>query len=128
MTCVSTHPISSLKDADHLVSGTGEHIYPMTSPESNKLNGHSVAIVEIEIGKSTTMHHHPSPYEETYTIIAGIGKIILDGTTYEVKADDVIVINTGVKHKLINTGSEKIKFIVVCSPPWNPDCSITDEK
>ena len=99
----------------------------MTDPERSGLKRFSDAYFEIESQKSTTLHHHPKPYEELYHIIEGGGKMILGSSTYEVKAGDVIAIKPDVKHKLINIGEGTLKAIVICSPPWNPACVIADE-
>ncbi len=42
---------------------------------------------------------------------------ILDGSEITVKEEDVLYIQRGAKHNVINTGSERMKIISVYAPP-----------
>ncbi len=126
-----SHPITNKEGAFHINMRTGEHIYPTTDPKINDLNGHSVAIVEIDPKGSTSMHYHPKPFEESYTFFPGseskeevVGEISLNGKVSELKTGDTVVINSEVKHQFKNTTDKVVEFVVICSPPWNPECSI----
>lgn len=50
-------------------------------------------------------------------IEAGEGRAVLDGVEYPVRKNDALVIPEGVKHNIINTGSEDLKLYTVYSPP-----------
>lgn len=50
-------------------------------------------------------------------IEAGQGQAILDGVIYEISDDFAIVVPAGMKHNIINTGSNPMKLYTLYSPP-----------
>lgn len=105
-------------------SGYGEHIYQLASPELGNAQKHSVALVEIDPGKSNKKHYHPE-VEETYYIISGEAKILLDGTESILTPGQLVAIVPNTKHKIINISTkEKLIFLVTCAGPWTEDCSV----
>ena len=120
--------IRTQEKAYHVESGKGEHIYEMANLENGGLKGHSVAYVEIEPRKSTQTHYHPNPaFEETYTIIEGTGKMLLDKESFDVGAVTTVVIKSGIDHKVANIGEKTLKMVVVCTPPWSMECGVYKE-
>jgi len=61
-------------------------------------------------------------------IESGSGKAILNGTEYKISADDAIVIPQGVRHNIINGGTETLKLYTVYSPPEHQDGIIRHTK
>lgn len=105
-------------------TGYGEHVYQLASPELGNAKKHSVALVEIDPGKSNQKHYHPE-IEETYYIISGEAKIVLDGTENHLIPGQLVAIVPNTKHKIINTSSEeKLVFLVTCAGPWTENCSV----
>ena len=51
--------------------------------------------------------------EEVYIVLAGGGRIILDGRPSPVRAGDVVLTGLGVRHGLLNTGTEPLSWLVV---------------
>jgi mannose-6-phosphate isomerase-like protein (cupin superfamily) len=51
--------------------------------------------------------------EEAYLLLAGRGRIILDGRRSPVAAGDVVLTGLGVRHGLLNTGSGPLSWLVV---------------
>jgi mannose-6-phosphate isomerase-like protein (cupin superfamily) len=51
----------------------------------------------------------------------GMGKTILNGTEYDLLDGSVIVVPAGVKHNVINTGSEAMKLYTIYMPPHHKD-------
>lgn len=51
----------------------------------------------------------------------GTGKAILSGISYNLVAGSVIIVPAGVKHNLINTGSESMKLYTLYMPPHHLD-------
>jgi len=65
--------------------------------------------------------------EETHTdndqvliLVEGEGKVILDGQEAPYKAGDTVLVNAGVKHNFVNTGSIDLKIITTYAPPHHP--------
>ena len=58
---------------------------------------------------------HPVPYDETYYILRGQGRMEFDGGTdsYEVGPDTAIFIPCGTMHKITNTGTEDLEFLTI---------------
>jgi mannose-6-phosphate isomerase-like protein (cupin superfamily) len=70
------------------------------------------------MGSSTLAHRHLVA-EEIYHITTGRGLMTLEAEVFEVSAGDTVLINSGVAHKLENTGSEFLKILCCCSPAYS---------
>jgi mannose-6-phosphate isomerase-like protein (cupin superfamily) len=64
-----------------------------------------------EIGEETHAH-----VEQTLFFLQGTGKAMLDGQEHVLVAGDVVVVSPGVKHNVINTGSDDLKIYTIYSP------------
>lgn len=51
----------------------------------------------------------------------GSGKCIIDGNEYKVADGDVIIIPSGAKHNVINTGTDSLKMYTIYAPPHHKD-------
>ena len=51
----------------------------------------------------------------------GQGKVMLDGVSHAVNADDAVVIPEGMRHNVINTGAGELKLYTIYSPPEHRD-------
>ncbi len=71
-----------------------------------------------EIGEET---HH---LDQFIRLEQGNGKAILDDVEHEIKDDYAIVIPSGTKHNVINTGTEEMKLYSVYSPPNHLDGTV----
>jgi HAD superfamily hydrolase (TIGR01509 family) len=72
-------------------------------------------------GRSTMAHQHKRT-EEIYYFTQGRGTMIFNGKVkFKVKKGDGVLIPPGTTHKVINTGSEDIKILCVCAPPYSHD-------
>lgn len=104
---------------------SGERVYEMIGlPE--ELGGatkHSLGYVVIPPEGSSRPHYHPSS-EETYYIMRGKGKMLIDDVKYDVGPGDTILISPSEKHQIFCIGSDDLEFIVVCAPPWEPNNSV----
>lgn len=84
-------------------------------------------------GAATPAHHHHC--EEVVVVLAGRGKIEMDGAEREFAAGASIVIPPGVPHRLVNTGESDLELLGVFGEaparafgpdggllelPWNP--------
>jgi len=84
---------------------------------------HSLAHIVIAPGKASLKHHHPIA-EESYYILSGQARMVIDGEECAMKASDGVVILPKREHQIFNDGEEDLVFIAVCVPPWTPDCSV----
>jgi mannose-6-phosphate isomerase-like protein (cupin superfamily) len=117
------------KVLEPFVNDTGERIYEMIGrPDAlGGSSGHSFGHVVIPPGCSSRHHYHQKA-EETYYILSGRGKMIVDGNEYNLVSGDAILIMPPEKHQIFSTGEVDLEFIVVCAPAWEPTNSIYLDK
>jgi mannose-6-phosphate isomerase-like protein (cupin superfamily) len=104
---------------------TGERVYEMIGRPEH-LGGatkHSFGYTVIPRNCSSRPHYHPYA-EETYYILKGKGRMIIDGVEHSVRPGDAIFISPPEKHQIFADGLEDLEFIVVCAPAWELSNSI----
>ncbi len=70
-----------------------------------------------EIRDSVRHYHRKSA--EVYYILAGTGRIELDGESVAVEPGMVVTIEPGTRHRLVSPGG--VRTIVVSVPPFDPE-------
>lgn len=55
---------------------------------------------------------------------SGQGTAVLDGVERQVAAGDALVVSEGMRHNVINTGTEPLKLYSVYSPPAHKDGTV----
>lgn len=58
--------------------------------------------------------------EQTIFLVSGTAKVILNGNEYDFKAGQVLSVEPGTKHNVINVGKEPLKICTIYSPPNHP--------
>lgn len=107
------------------VNVTGERVYEMIGRPEH-LGGatkHSFGYAVIPPNCSSRPHYHPYA-EETYYVLKGKGRIIIDGAEYNVRPGDAILICPLEKHQIFTDGDDDLEFIVVCAPAWELSNSV----
>lgn len=107
------------------VNTTGERVYEMLgAPEHiGAAKYHSFSHVVIPAGCHSRPHYHPVA-EETYYILSGEGRMIVDDSVLKLIPGDALLIQTLEKHQIFNDGDSDLEFIAVCAPAWTPDNSV----
>lgn len=78
---------------------------------NKKLGGSaSVTVGELKIKPGCTLPDHIHFVEEALIVVHGKGKAYLDDEALYFEADMTILIPTGKKHKITNTGTEMLKI------------------
>ena len=80
--------------------------------DNSLLNNLVVSSTDLKPGKSTSGHDHPGQ-EEVYNFVKGSGKMKVDHKTFKVKEGDVILIEDGKFHQVINDSKENLYFVCV---------------
>jgi mannose-6-phosphate isomerase-like protein (cupin superfamily) len=80
----------------------------------------SLAEATLEPGQATERHYHRAS-EEIYLMTAGSGVLEIDGETRRVTAGDAILIPPGAWHTLENDGTDPLKLMCCCAPPYSHD-------
>lgn len=78
---------------------------------------HSVAYVVLPPGKSTLRHYHPTA-EESYYLLCGQGEISIGDERTAARQGDIVLIPPMQPHKLTNTNTDQLEFLVICVPAW----------
>ena len=86
---------------------------------------HSLAHVLTPVGKSSTAHYH-KVCEETYYVLKGRARMVLDGQEFEVSPGQACLILPGQVHQIFNAGDQDLEVLAVCAPAWYPDDSYYD--
>lgn len=84
---------------------------------------HSLAHITLPPGKASLKHYHPV-VEESYFILSGQGRMMIDGKERMLCAGDGIAIPPNAVHQIFNDSSMNLEFLAICAPPWTPDCSV----
>lgn len=94
-----------------IYTGTKSQLVVMTIP----VNG--------EIGEE--IHKN---VEQLFFIISGEGKVMLDGSETPLLKGEILVVNPGTKHNIINTSNEPLKLYTVYVPPNHIDGRVHETK
>ena len=78
----------------------------------NEEINYKIKRIEVDIGQRLSYQYH-NKRSEIWVIINGNCIATLDDIDYKFKKGDTILIPQGVKHRVNNTGSEKLIFIEV---------------
>lgn len=101
----------------------GEFIYEMIGRAAG-LGGtthHSFVHVLIPPGSCSTPHYHKVS-EETYYIVAGTARFVLDGVERVLSPGDAALIMPPQVHQIFNLSqTEDLHFLTVSAPAFSPD-------
>lgn len=107
-----------ITDLTSYITRDGSEIKELMHPEVHGNKSQSLAEAIVQQGQRTYLHrHHQS--EELYHITTGKGRITLGNEQFEVNIGDTVCIPPGTPHCIINTGSEPLHILCMCSPPYN---------
>jgi mannose-6-phosphate isomerase-like protein (cupin superfamily) len=67
---------------------------------------------------ATSLPHRLTKSEETYTIIAGKGKVHVEKESFEIEKGSVFVVPKNALQSVENTGEENLEFYCIVTPPW----------
>tara|TARA_Y100000741_G_scaffold354640_1_gene329153 strand:- start:400 stop:729 length:330 start_codon:yes stop_codon:yes gene_type:complete len=80
--------------------------------DNSALNNLVVSSTDLKPGKSTSGHSHPGQ-EEVYHFVKGSGMMKVDDEVFPVKQGDVILIEDGQFHQVINDSDKNFYFVCV---------------
>lgn len=105
------------RDALPYETKDGSIIRELMHPATHGNRNQSLAEASVAAGACTRRHRHRQS-EEIYFITAGIGRMSLGDRTFPIETGDSVCIPPGTWHALANTGTEVLKVLCVCSPPY----------
>jgi len=118
--------IASKEDVrEPLRNPLGEVVYPLmgVAGEQGGAGKHSVAVVVIPPGGSSAAHYH-NVAEETYFILRGTARMVIDGASFELGPGQACLIQPPERHQIFNESEEELEFVAVCAPPWVAEDSV----
>tara|TARA_B100000579_G_C22745002_1_gene811034 strand:- start:806 stop:1135 length:330 start_codon:yes stop_codon:yes gene_type:complete len=80
--------------------------------DNSTLKNLVISSTDLKPGKSTSGHSHPGQ-EEVYNFVKGSGKMKVDEEVFPVSEGDVILIEDGQFHQVINSSSKNLYFVCV---------------
>jgi len=87
----------------------------------------SVARARLEAGR-TTRWHRLRGISERYVIIAGSGRVEVEGLAASpVGPNDVVLIPPDARQRIHNTGTGDLVFLAICSPRFTAQAYVDDE-
>jgi len=119
------HIASQQDTSEPFYAPSGEIIYELVgaSEATGAAVRHSVAVVVIPPGKSSHAHYHRVS-EETYYILRGAARMVIDEHTFQLAPGQACLIQPGERHQIFNLGDEDLQFIAVCAPAWRSEDSV----
>tara|TARA_B100001250_G_C19384885_1_gene607865 strand:- start:17 stop:346 length:330 start_codon:yes stop_codon:yes gene_type:complete len=83
-----------------------------TVKDNSSLNNLIVSSTDLKPGKSTSGHAHPGQ-EEVYNFVRGSGIMKVDDEVFDVSEGDMILIEDGQFHQVINNSDDNLYFVCV---------------
>ncbi len=110
--------VSHLDDAEAFVTLDGSTIRELAGPAWTEARAQSLAEATVPPGAATEEHYHRAS-EEIYFFTSGSGRMKLGDEETDVSAGDAVVIPPGTPHKLRNMGTDPLKLLCCCAPPYS---------
>jgi mannose-6-phosphate isomerase-like protein (cupin superfamily) len=78
-----------------------------------------VGLNAFEPGHEHRIHVHKGQ-DKLYFVLKGEGDVTVGNEIARVRSGDLVTIQSGEEHALVNSGSERLVVMVVMAPPPNP--------
>lgn len=72
-------------------------------------------------------YHHHTQADNVYIVKRGEGTLVVEGTTYTIRENDVIYIPAGLRHSLSNLGTETFEIFEIYAPSGKHMDFVLDE-
>jgi len=110
----------SISTLPFFLAGDKTHLQEVIHPKNDQVNlGYSLARAYIKVGESSLPHSLAQ--SELYYILEGKGKLFIEGEEHNIQAGDVVLVPAHAKQYVQNTGTNKLEFLCIVSPPWTAE-------
>jgi mannose-6-phosphate isomerase-like protein (cupin superfamily) len=109
--------VRSLDAATPFTTADGSTIRELLGLPTGGTELQSLAEATLAPGQATRRHYHGET-EEIYFVLEGAGEIELDGDRGQVSPGDAVPIPPRAWHQIRNAGSEPLRFLCCCAPPY----------
>jgi mannose-6-phosphate isomerase-like protein (cupin superfamily) len=79
-----------------------------------------LVLMTLAVGEDIGLEVH-ADNDQFFRFEEGVGKVVINETTYEVVDGDAIVVPAGAEHNVINTGDTPLKLYTIYSPAHHQD-------
>jgi mannose-6-phosphate isomerase-like protein (cupin superfamily) len=110
--------VERLDQVEAFITKDGSEIRELAGIPTGNSRNQSLAEATVPPGAETEEHHH-AVTEEIYLFTSGAGRMKLGDEERDISAGDTVVIPPGTPHKLWNTGTEPLKLLCCCAPPYS---------
>ena len=110
--------VRNLAKAEPFKTKDGSEIRSLLDLSNAPVKNQSLAEATLLPGGSTQRHRHPKT-EEFYFVTQGSGRMEIDGEFREVGLGDAILIPAGAAHQITALGTEPLKILCCCAPPYS---------
>ena len=110
--------IERLDRTEPFITKDGSEIRELAGVPTGNSANQSLAEATVPPGGETEEHYHRVS-EEIYVFTHGGGRMRLGEEESDVAAGDTVVIPPRTRHKLWNTGTEQLKLLCCCAPPYS---------
>jgi len=115
------------QDIHAFVTKDGSLIRELMHPATQGNRNQSIAEAVVPPGITTHLHRHRLS-EEIYHITGGCGRMTLGEQTFDVARGDTVCIPPGTAHNIRNTGSDDLRILCACAPPYaHADTELLDD-
>jgi mannose-6-phosphate isomerase-like protein (cupin superfamily) len=115
--------IERLDRVEPFITKDGSEIRELAGVPTGNSASQSLAEAIVPPGGETEEHYHRAS-EEIYLFTHGSGRMRLGDEESDVAAGDTVVIPPGTPHKLWNTGSEPLRLLCCCAPPYSHEDTV----
>ncbi len=88
-------------------------LYKILSENNEKVSSNLIYVSKARYEKDwhSTLHSHP--FTELFYVVSGSGNFIIEGETYHVMEDDLVIVNANVQHTESSKDSNPLEYIVL---------------
>ncbi|MFH1011803.1 MAG: cupin domain-containing protein [bacterium] len=112
--------VSSLSKCEEFIAGDKTLLRELLHPAKQPLSIHySLAHARLAPGQSSLKHRLRT--SEVYYILAGQGRMHVEGEARLVKEGDAIYIPPGASQHIENLGPDELTFLCIVEPAWHAE-------
>mgnify|MGYP001613475059 CR=1 FL=1 len=86
-----------------------------------------LVLMTLQVGEDIGMEVHQDN-DQFFRFEEGEGRVIVNEIEYSVADGDVVIVPSGAKHNIINTGNAPLKLYTIYSPPHHKDGIVRSTK
>lgn len=112
--------VRQLADCSEFTAGDGTALRELLNPDKHPVHcRYSLAHATLAAGHLSILHRLKTT--EVYYILAGQGRMEIDGHSRAVTAGDTIYIPPSASQRIENTGTTPLEFLCIVDPAWRPE-------